>query len=193
MHHGLPAFGIGDCRYAAFRLVESEIDAALGSVEQTPVYFDVVAHEVGLGAELGDRGAVHRDSPLKDQFLGLAATGDAGLREDLLEALGSGSTRKVSGARGRGASPRPLFRHLPAAGRAGYRRLPRPVAGRPPPESLPPVPCAPAPRTPLTSAARSDPLNRTEPKTPLWFCRGWAGPPPSYGPLRRSTSGRARS
>jgi hypothetical protein len=79
MHHGLPPFGIGDCRHTALGLVQRQVDVPLGSVEQTPIDFDVIALEVGFRAEFGDSFAVHGDPALNYQFLGFAATGDAGL------------------------------------------------------------------------------------------------------------------
>ena len=65
-------------------LLQRQVDVVLGRAQQAAVHFDVVALEVRLRAELGDGRAIHRDAAFEDQFLGFAAAGDAGLREDLL-------------------------------------------------------------------------------------------------------------
>ena len=60
-------------------------------MEELAVDADVVLVRVGAGAELGDGGAVDLNAAFEDDLLGLAAGGDAGLREDLLEAFAGGA------------------------------------------------------------------------------------------------------
>src|SRR5256885_6405294 len=56
-------------------------------MEQAAVDFDVVALQVGFGAKFGDNGAVARHPALHYDLFRLPAGCDAGLRQDLLEAL----------------------------------------------------------------------------------------------------------
>jgi len=56
-------------------------------VEELAVDADVVAAGVGLGAQFRDGFAVYLDAALLDHLFGFAAAGDAGLGENLLEAL----------------------------------------------------------------------------------------------------------
>ena len=54
-------------------------------VDQFAVHFDVIDVDVRLRTEFGDDITVDADMPLNDQFLGLAAAGDAGVGDDLLQ------------------------------------------------------------------------------------------------------------
>ena len=83
-HHRLPAFRIGDRGHVAFGLVEHQVSLFFRTVEQLAVHADVVARGVGLRAQLGDDGAIHRNASLGDQLFGLAARCDAGSGNDLL-------------------------------------------------------------------------------------------------------------
>ena len=55
---------------------------------------DVVARGIGFAAKLTDGGAVHRDPSVEHQLLGRAAGGDAGLGENLLQAIHCCSPRE---------------------------------------------------------------------------------------------------
>ncbi len=68
-------------------LVENEVAQALGALEQLAVHADVVAGRIGLGAQHGYHFAVDLHAALLDHLLGLAAAGNAGLGQDLLQAL----------------------------------------------------------------------------------------------------------
>ena len=68
-------------------LLQGDVDLVFGRVDQAAIHFDVVAFQVGFGAEFGDHGAVDRDAAFQDDLLGLPAGGHAGLRENLLEPL----------------------------------------------------------------------------------------------------------
>ena len=59
-------------------------------MEELAVDADVVAGGVVAGAEGVDDGAVDLDATFEDDLLGFAAAGDAGLGEDLLEAVALG-------------------------------------------------------------------------------------------------------
>ena len=87
MHDGLAAFGVGDGGDHFARLVQRDVDQLLGSLQQLAVHFDVVAGQVGFGAELGEDLPVDADASGLDQFFGFAAAGDTSLRQDFLEAF----------------------------------------------------------------------------------------------------------
>lgn len=81
------ALGIVHGRHHAVGLVHGQIEKLAGGVEELAVDLDVIGGEVGLGAKLGDGFAVDADTAFEDHFLGVAAAGDAGLGDDLLEAF----------------------------------------------------------------------------------------------------------
>src|SRR6202022_1786037 len=78
---------IAERRHAARGFVEHVPDLRLGFGDQLPVDADQVLAGVGLGAQLLDDGAVQLDAAGGDHLLGLAPRGDAGVGEDLLQAL----------------------------------------------------------------------------------------------------------
>jgi hypothetical protein len=63
---------------------------ALGALEELAVDPDVIASGVSFAAEFGDDFAVDLDAPRGDEFFGVAAAGDPGLGEDLLQAFQAG-------------------------------------------------------------------------------------------------------
>ena len=80
--------GSVDGGHVVVRLVQRDVDQVLGAVAKEPaVHFDVVGLQVGLGAQFRDDGAVDGDSAFANDLLRLAAGGDAGLRENLLQTL----------------------------------------------------------------------------------------------------------
>ena len=87
LHHRGPALGILDGGDKAPGFVEDEVAQAFGALQQLAIHADVVAGGIGLGAQLGDNFAVYLHAALLDHLLGLAAAGDAGLGQDLLQAF----------------------------------------------------------------------------------------------------------
>jgi hypothetical protein len=87
VHHGLPAFGIVDGGHGVPGFVEREVELVFGRSEEASIDFDVILIEIGLAAELRDDIAVDRDAAFEHDLLSLTPGSDAGLREDLLEAL----------------------------------------------------------------------------------------------------------
>jgi len=79
--------GIDEGGDEAARLVEHEVALRFGPLEELAVDADVVLVRIGFGAELGDGLTVDLDAALQDDLFGLSAGGDAGLGEDLLEAI----------------------------------------------------------------------------------------------------------
>src|SRR5579885_3876644 len=94
VHDGLAALRIADRGHHALGFVQGDVNVALRFFKKTAVDFDMVAIEVRLGAELRDRPAVDGDAAFGDHLLGFPPAGDAGLRQDFLEALLS---HRVSG------------------------------------------------------------------------------------------------
>jgi len=87
LEDGGAMLGVVCCGDVAARLVDHEVALRLGAVEQLAVDADVVFGGVGAGAEFGDDLAVDDDAAFEDDLFGLAAAGDAGLGEDLLQAV----------------------------------------------------------------------------------------------------------
>jgi hypothetical protein len=87
LHDGGPAFRVADSGDVTLGLVEHEVTLALGAVNELAVNADVIAMCVGFAAEFGDDLAIDLNAALSDEFFGVTSAGDAGLSEDLLEAL----------------------------------------------------------------------------------------------------------
>ena len=90
LHDGGAMLRVDERGDIAARLVEHVVLLLLWTFEELAVDADVILPRVGFGAELGDGGAVDLHTAFEDDLLGFAAAGDAGLGEDLLEALASG-------------------------------------------------------------------------------------------------------
>ncbi len=86
-HDGWAAFGVVERGDVAARLVDHEVALRLRAGEALAVDLDVVVRRVGAGAEFGDDLAVDLNAAVEDDLLGGAARGDAGLREDFLQAV----------------------------------------------------------------------------------------------------------
>ena len=84
---GFAALGIGEGGDDFRRLVEDEIDEALGGFDSAAGGFDFVFGRIGFGAEFGDDFAVDADLAGEDELFGVAARGDAGAGNDFLEAF----------------------------------------------------------------------------------------------------------
>jgi len=95
LHDGGAAFGVGNRGDVAARLVEQKVAMALGAVEKLAIDADVIARGVGFGAEDRDNLAIDLDAALGDELFGVAAAGDAGLGEDLLEAIEVGRRHRL--------------------------------------------------------------------------------------------------
>ncbi len=67
--------------------IHGEVEELAWGVEEFAIDLDVVSGEVGFGAEGGDGLAIDLDAALEDDFLGVAAAGDASLGENFLEAF----------------------------------------------------------------------------------------------------------
>ena len=76
-------------------LVEDEVAQPLGALQQLAVDADVVAAGVGLGAQLGDDLAVDLHAALLDHLLGVAAAGNSGCGQDLLQPLELGAGTRL--------------------------------------------------------------------------------------------------
>ena len=85
--HRRPPLGIGPRRDVAARLVQQEVEAALGELDAAAVHADVIAGGVGLRPEFANRRAVDGHASVEHQLLGGAPRGDAGLRQDFLQPL----------------------------------------------------------------------------------------------------------
>jgi hypothetical protein len=84
LHHRGATLGIADGGYEALRLIQNEVAHPLCSLQQLSIHADVVACCVRLAAEFRHNGAVYLHAALRNQFLGMAPTGDPRLRKDLL-------------------------------------------------------------------------------------------------------------
>ena len=93
VHDGGALLGVVEGGDVAAGLVEHVVALRLGAVEELAVDADVVAGGVVARAEGGDGGAVDLDAAFEDDLFGFAAGGDAGLGEDLLEAVAFGFVR----------------------------------------------------------------------------------------------------
>jgi len=102
LHDGGAAFGILNGGDKAARLVEHEVAETLGTLQKLAVDADMVTCGVGLGAQLGDNFAVDLDAALLDELLSLAAAGDTGLGEDLLQPVELGWRPRFRGEFGLG-------------------------------------------------------------------------------------------
>jgi hypothetical protein len=90
---------------------------------------DVVVPRVGFRAQLANRHAVHRDTPIAHQLLGRATRGDPRLGQDFLKPLHPQSlATKPRNREEKGKAPLEYGR---GSGRGGHVSLP-PLAGRPP-------------------------------------------------------------
>jgi hypothetical protein len=91
LHHRRATLRVAGGGDVAFRLVEHRIAEAIGALarlgQQLAVDADVIESGVGFASELDDRLAVDLDASFSDQLLGLAAGGDSGRGDDLLQAL----------------------------------------------------------------------------------------------------------
>jgi hypothetical protein len=87
LHHRGTAFGVAYGSDVALGLVQHEVTKAFGAVQQLAVHADMVAAWVSLRAELGHCCAVHLHAAFCDQFFRVAAAGDTGLGQDLLQTL----------------------------------------------------------------------------------------------------------
>jgi hypothetical protein len=74
-------------RDVARRLVQQDVAQVLRRLDAARVHPDVVGCGVRFDAHLADGLAIDADASLRDQFFRGASGGDAGLREDFLEAL----------------------------------------------------------------------------------------------------------
>ena len=92
LHDGGTVLGVVEGGDVAAGLVDHEVLGGLGAVEELAVDADMVAADVGAGAELGDGLAVYLDAAFEDDGLGGAAAGDAGAGEDLLQTLTPGGS-----------------------------------------------------------------------------------------------------
>ncbi len=90
VHDGGALFGVFEGGDVAAGLVEHVVALLLGALEELAVDADVVAGGVVAGAEGVDDLPVDLDAAGEDDLLGFAAAGDAGLGEDLLEAVACG-------------------------------------------------------------------------------------------------------
>jgi len=84
------AFGIGEGGDDFGRFVEEEIDVIFFGFDEAAGGFDFVFGGIGFGAEFGDDDAVDANLAGEDELLGVAARGDAGVGDDLLEAVEHG-------------------------------------------------------------------------------------------------------
>jgi hypothetical protein len=87
LHHGGTAFRVSHGGDEAAGLIEHEVAQALGALQQLAIDADVIASSVCLGTQRGDDLAVDLDASSGDHLFRMTATGDAGLGEDLLQAL----------------------------------------------------------------------------------------------------------
>ena len=69
-------------------------------MQELSINADVIAADVGLGAELSDHGAVNLHSAFLNHLLGLATAGHTGLRKDLLQAFGLSGRARDGGETG---------------------------------------------------------------------------------------------
>ena len=68
----------------------------LGTVEELAIDADVVASRVMAGAKGVNHFSVYLNTPFENDLLSLAAAGDAGLRENLLQAVAFGLVVQIS-------------------------------------------------------------------------------------------------
>jgi len=85
--HGPAPLRVGPRGHEAGGLVQQDVALDLGAAHAPAIHADVVLIAVGLGAEFANGRAVDRHATLGNQGLGRSPRGDAGLRQDLLEAL----------------------------------------------------------------------------------------------------------
>jgi len=71
----------------AGRLVQREVEKALGLFDELAVHFDVVGVEVRLGAEFGDDTTVDLYRTCADEFIGATSRGNAGIGNGLVQSL----------------------------------------------------------------------------------------------------------
>jgi hypothetical protein len=84
------ALRVGGARQVAARLVEQHVNLLTrgeARVDETAAHLDVVAHGVGLRAGFAHDLPVHGDLARRDHLLGVAARGDAGRGDQLLQTL----------------------------------------------------------------------------------------------------------
>jgi hypothetical protein len=81
------ALGVGEGGDDFGRLVQEEIEEARGGTDGTTGGFDFVLGGIGFGAEFGDGFAVDADLAGEDELFSVAARGNAGTGDDLLEAF----------------------------------------------------------------------------------------------------------
>jgi len=87
LHDGGPTFGIADRGDVALGFVEDEVAMALGTLEELAIDTNMIAGGVGFAAELSNDLSIDLNTTGGDEFFRMAATGDAGLRKDLLQAF----------------------------------------------------------------------------------------------------------
>jgi hypothetical protein len=83
----LTAFGIGKRGDNFGRLVHEQINVAALGFHEAAGGFDLVARGIGLGAQFRDDFTVDADLAGKDELLGVATRGNAGVGDDFLEAF----------------------------------------------------------------------------------------------------------
>ncbi len=86
VNHGRTVLGIRTARDVAARLVEDDVEVALGPREAAAIDLDFVGRGIGLGPQLGDGLAVDRHAALRDEGFRRPPRGDAGGGENLLQA-----------------------------------------------------------------------------------------------------------
>ena len=96
LHHRGAALGVARRSHKAPGLVENEVAVPLRFADQLAVHADVVAPQVSLGAQRRHHLAVHLDAAFGDQLLGVTATRDPGLRQNLLQPFQLGRRTLVS-------------------------------------------------------------------------------------------------
>jgi hypothetical protein len=122
VHHPGTAGGVVVGRDDPLRLVDREVNAALG-LDPLAVELDLLTCRIDLGPHLADDLAVDADAALEDQLLAGTSRSHAGPGEELVQSLGSGRPRAL-GLRPR---PRPGGSLRPGRLRPGCLRAGRPL------------------------------------------------------------------
>ena len=87
--HNGPTRGVHSCAQHPPRLVQNHIDLRLKPLNHFPINTDMIIHRIRLEIQLPYHGAVDLNPPLVHESLRLAAGGDPGPRQYLLESLWS--------------------------------------------------------------------------------------------------------